>query len=44
MEILIAFAGFLLLIAVATLGAIDTRDGRDWQARSDWMPTRHEGD
>lgn len=29
--------GALLFILVLTLGAVDTRDGRDWQPR-------HEGD
>jgi hypothetical protein len=36
MEALIA-VGVLLFILVLTLGAVDSRDGRDWQPR-------HEGD
>jgi hypothetical protein len=42
MDVLIVL-GLLLLVLVTTLGAYDSRDGRDWQARSDWRP-RHEGD
>ena len=33
----------LMVVLVTTLGAVDSRDGRDWQARSDLHP-RHEGD
>jgi hypothetical protein len=42
MDIFIA-VGFLLLVLVTALGAVDTRDGRDWQVRSHW-PARREGD
>lgn len=33
----------LVLVAVTALGAVDTRDGRDWQPRPD-SPARHRGD
>jgi len=39
----VAGAGVALLFLVTLLGAVDTRDGRDWQARSEWT-ARHEGD
>ena len=29
--------GLLLLIVVTVLGAVDSRDGRDWQPRPDWL-------
>jgi len=35
--------GLLLMILVTTLGAMDSRDGRDWQPRGDWQ-ARREGD
>ena len=34
--------GLLVLVLVTTLGAVDTRDGRDWQRRD--IRPRHEGD
>ncbi len=42
MDLAIAI-GLLVLVLITTLGAVDSRDGRDWQARPD-IPTRHEGD
>lgn len=41
--VVIVAAGLTLLFLASLLGAADSRDGRDWQARSDW-PARHEGD
>lgn len=35
MSSLIGALVLLLLVAAAALGAVDTRDGRDWQPRDD---------
>lgn len=39
MDIVVA-ALLLLLLVVTTFGAVDSRDGRDWQPRGHWQARR----